>query len=60
MLSKRMQEALNGQINAEMYSSYPVLSMSAYFESIGLSGFANWIRVQAQEELLHAEALRLC
>jgi ferritin len=54
MLSKKMQEALNGQINAEMYSSYLYLSMEAYFESISLNGFANWMRVQTQEELTHA------
>jgi len=54
MLSKRMEEALNQQVNAELYSSYLYLSMSAYFESINLKGFANWMKVQAQEELLHA------
>ncbi len=54
MLTERMEEALNQQVNAEMYSSYLYLSMSAYFESINLKGFANWMKVQAQEELLHA------
>ncbi|MBI4833177.1 MAG: ferritin [Candidatus Lindowbacteria bacterium] len=54
MLSEKMQEALNAQTNAEFYSSYLYLSMSAYFHSINLSGFANWMRVQAQEELVHA------
>lgn len=54
MLNKKIEEALNSQINAEMYSSYLYLSMSAYFESTGLSGFANWMRAQAQEELMHA------
>lgn len=54
MLNKKIQEALNGQLNAELYSSYLYLSMSAYFQSIDLSGFANWMRVQAQEELMHA------
>jgi len=49
-----MQNELNKQINAEMYSSYLYLSMSAYFQSVSLSGFANWMRVQAQEELFHA------
>ena len=43
MLSEKMQEALNSQMNAEIYSSYLYLSMSAYFESINLSGCANWI-----------------
>lgn len=54
MFSQRMQDALNKQINAEFYSSYLYLAMSAYFQSISLSGFANWMRVQAQEELAHA------
>ena len=49
-----MLEALNRQINEELYSSYLYLSMSAWFESIGLKGFANWMKVQAREELGHA------
>lgn len=54
MLSEKMKEALNKQLNAEFYSAYLYLSMSAYFESINLKGFANWMRVQAQEEITHA------
>lgn len=54
MLSDRMQKALNGQLNAEIYSSYLYLSMNAYFKSANLDGFANWMYVQAQEELMHA------
>ncbi|MFQ5906201.1 MAG: ferritin [bacterium] len=54
MLSERVQDALNKQLNAELYSSYLYLSMSAYFHSVNLPGFANWMRVQAQEELVHA------
>ncbi|HEC82682.1 MAG TPA: ferritin [Thermoplasmatales archaeon] len=54
MLSKKMLRALNKQVNAELYSAYLYLSMSAYFESINLKGFANWMRVQAQEEVTHA------
>jgi len=53
MLSEKLQNALNDQINAELYSSYLYLSMSAYFQSINLGGFANWMRIQAQEELVH-------
>jgi ferritin len=49
-----MEQALNSQINAELYSSYLYLSMKAYFESINLPGFANWMKVQVQEELMHA------
>lgn len=54
MLSKKMEEALNEQINAELYSAYLYLSMSAYFKSINLHGSANWMKVQAQEEMVHA------
>ena len=49
-----MEKALNDQINAEMYSAYLYLSMSAYFQSKSLTGFANWMKVQAQEEMVHA------
>jgi ferritin len=55
MLSEKMQEKLNSQLNAELYSAYLYLSMSAYFESLNLQGFANWVRVQAREEQVHAE-----
>ena len=54
MLSKNIEKALNDQINAEMYSSYLYLSMNAYFKSISLDGFANWMYAQAQEEWMHA------
>jgi ferritin len=54
MFSDRMQKALNGQVNAELYSSYLYLSMNAYFKSVNLDGFANWMYAQAQEELMHA------
>lgn len=54
MLTKKMEEALNEQINAELYSSYLYLSMSAYFVRKNLSGFAHWMNVQAQEEAAHA------
>ena len=54
MLSKKMEKALNEQINAELYSAYLYLSMAAYFESTNLPGFASWMRVQTQEELMHA------
>jgi ferritin len=54
MLNKKMLAALNKQINAEIYSSYLYLSMAAYAKSLGLDGFENWFRVQAQEELVHA------
>ncbi|MFP3867183.1 MAG: ferritin [Desulfobacteraceae bacterium] len=54
MLSPKMQTTLNNQINAELYSSYLYLAMSAYFQSINLAGFAQWMKVQAYEELMHA------
>jgi len=54
MLSKKMQGVLNKQVVAELYSAYLYLSMSAYFHSLNLGGFANWMRVQAQEEVTHA------
>jgi ferritin len=54
MLGKKIENAINKQINAEIWSAYLYLSMSAYFESINLGGFANWMRVQAQEEVGHA------
>ena len=57
MISEKIQEALNEQINAELYSSYIYYSMSAYFDSISLSGFAHWMRVQALEELTHVQKL---
>jgi len=54
MLSKKIENAINKQINAELWSAYLYLSMSAYFESTNLGGFANWMRAQAQEEVGHA------
>lgn len=54
MISQKMNDALNEQVNAEMFSSYLYLSMSAWFAERSLSGFANWMRVQAEEEQFHA------
>lgn len=54
MLKEKLQDELNKQINEELYSAYIYLSMNAYFESMNLKGFANWMRVQVQEELVHA------
>jgi len=54
MLNAKMQEALNRHLNAELFSSYLYLSMAAYFEDKSLPGMANWMRVQAGEENLHA------
>jgi len=54
MINDKLCTALNKQINAELFSSYLYLSMSAWFEDKSLSGFANWMRVQAEEENFHA------
>ena len=54
MISEKMQQAINEQINKEFYSAYFYLSMEAYLQSINLSGFANYFHVQAQEERDHA------
>jgi ferritin len=55
--SDKMEGVLNDQIQAELYSAYLYLSMSAYCESANLPGFAHWMRVQAQEEQGHAMKL---
>jgi ferritin len=54
MISKKMVGTINKQINAELYSSYLYLSMSAYSTLIGLAGAANWFYVQSKEEMTHA------
>ena len=54
MIHKKMEEALNGQLNKELYSAYLYMAMSAHSDSIGLKGFANWFMVQYHEEMLHA------
>ncbi|MCK5309016.1 MAG: ferritin [Thermoplasmata archaeon] len=56
-ISKKMEKAINGQINAEMYSSYLYLSMAADLNNKALAGFSNWMKIQAQEELYHAMKL---
>jgi len=53
VINEKMEKALNGQVNAEFYSSYLYLSMSAYFDSMDLKGFASWMVAQAQEEIVH-------
>jgi ferritin len=54
MLSKLLQDAMNEQINLELFSAYTYLSMAAHFEGENLGGFSNWMRVQYQEETGHA------
>jgi len=57
MLSPVVQDALNDQINTELYSSYNYLAMSAWCERQNFRGCANWLRVQSQEEYAHAMKL---
>ncbi len=54
MINEKVGKILNSQVNKELYSAYLYLSMSAYFSDKGLLGFANWMRIQAQEEQAHA------
>jgi ferritin len=54
MINQTIQDAMNEQIQAELYSSYIYLSMAAYYESQNLPGFANWMYLQADEERAHA------
>ena len=54
MLSTRLHEAINAQINAELWSAYLYLAMSLDAESKGYKGVANWFYVQFQEEQAHA------
>ncbi|ABX30884.1 Ferroxidase [Petrotoga mobilis SJ95] len=56
-LEDKMLNALNEQINKEIFSAYLYYSMAAYFDSLNLEGFANWMKVQAKEELTHAQKL---
>ena len=57
MISKKIQTAINKQMNLEAFSAYIYLSMAAYFEGMNLEGFSHWMRLQAQEELGHAMRL---
>jgi ferritin len=57
MISKKMQDALVDQINAELYSAYLYLAMAAEFETQNLKGMASWMEVQAKEEVSHAKRL---
>jgi ferritin len=54
MIGKKMESALNEQVNRELYSAYLYMSMSSFSDRIGLKGFANWFMVQYHEEMLHA------
>ncbi len=54
MISEKLQEAFNDQINKEFYSEYLYLAMKVYFQELNLQGFVNWFDVQVQEEHAHA------
>ena len=54
MISNKMTQALNEQVNREMFSALLYMSMSAHCNQVGLKGFANWFMVQYHEEMLHA------
>jgi ferritin len=55
MIKEKIQSAINDQINREIFSAYLYYSMAAHFEAEGLKGFANWMKVQAMEEMFHAD-----
>jgi ferritin len=54
MISQAVMNAMNDQIQAELYSAYLYLAMSAHFEAENMPGFAHWMKLQAEEELEHA------
>ena len=54
MLSKTLEDALNEQVNKEHYSAFLYLSMASHFETINMLGMANWMRMQYEEEVMHA------
>ncbi|MBI5832750.1 MAG: ferritin [Armatimonadetes bacterium] len=54
MLDPRMEQAINEQINREMWSGYIYLSMATWFDDLGLKGFSHWMRVQHKEEETHS------
>ncbi len=53
-MSPKLTDAFNQQIAAEFSAAYKYLAMAAYFDGLDLTGFANWMRVQHEEELEHA------
>ena len=54
MISKKMQDAINEQINRELFSEYLYISMQAWFANQNLDGMANWMDAQGKEERFHA------
>lgn len=58
MISKTMEAAFNKQINEELASAYIYAAMANYFDGVNLTGFSHWMRLQTDEELLHARKFR--
>ena len=54
MLNEKVAQLINEQVNKEFYSAYLYLDFANYYASKGLAGFANWYKIQAQEERDHA------
>lgn len=57
MLSKKVADLLNNQVNKELYSAYLYLDFENYYHDKSLEGFANWYHVQVQEEIAHAQLM---
>ena len=57
MINEKIEAALNDQLNVELYSAYAYLSMAAYMDYRSLDGFAHWMKLQAEEELQHAQKI---
>jgi ferritin len=57
MLKENLQKMLNDQLNLELYSAYAYYSMAAYMDNKSLDGFAHWMKLQAEEELQHAQKI---
>lgn len=57
MISKKLEVALNEQVNREMQAAYSYFAMAVYCDSRSLDGFSNWMKIQAQEEMAHAMKL---
>ena len=55
MRSQKVEDALNRQINEELFSAYYYLAMAAESDRLGMPGFANWFKMQFSEELAHAD-----
>ena len=54
MLSKKVADLLNTQVNKEFYSAYLYLDFANFYKNKALDGFANWYQIQAKEEMDHA------